>query len=168
MEFVPAKILHNLDNCVVCSSPIEVTIRYHNRSGCFLCERKPIDQCYCEYYRQTILYSCPICRCVCQRCGCPKEFYFNERKHRGSGRTRHWIAAYNDNKPFTRLVSGLSLDFRNEYYPQDLCDSCIDILLGWAWRNIKPFDPYLSKQVYRHPQPNVVSKFTSKIPSKIP
>jgi hypothetical protein len=85
---------------------------------------------------------------VCQRCGQNKQFYFNSRKQRGSGKTRGWIKFYNVNKSFTRTVSGLGRDFKCRYHPQDLCDDCIDILLGWAWKNIKPVDPYWSPKIF--------------------
>lgn len=149
MEFVPSRVVDSPSYCNECYSKIEMTLRYHDAIGkCQLCSLKPVDQCYCDYRYDSILYSCPSCRYFCQRCGGDKDFYFNSRKQRGSGLTRDWINAFNRNKPFTRFVSGLSHDLKHAYYPQDLCDNCINTLLGWAWKNIKPNNPYWDSKIF--------------------
>lgn len=149
MEFVPSWVADNPSYCEECRSKIELNVRYHSPIGhCKLCILKPNDQCYCDYRYDSILYSCPNCRCKCQRCGRSKVFYFNSRKQRGSGKTREWIDAYNRNNPFTRRVSGMNREFKYRYHPQDLCDECIDTLLGWAWRNLRPHHPYKSKKIF--------------------
>lgn len=77
-----------------------------------------------------------------------RSFIIIHENQGGSGKTRDWINAYNINKPFTRVVSGMGNDLSHRYYPQDLCDECIDLLLGWAWRNLRPLDPYWSNKIF--------------------
>lgn len=136
-EFNPSGIKHDIINCSKCGEMIDVHCRFYSPIGyCRLCRIKPTDKCYCEYEFESIVYSCHKCRIICQRCGGRRVHYFNERKWRGSGKTKNWIKAYNRNRPF-----------RFEYlyeliYPQDLCDKCIDLIIGKIWNNYIMVDPY--------------------------
>ena len=60
------------------------------------------------------------------------------------------IVPYDPNKRSNSEDLGLRYAYSHKYCPQDLCDNCIDLLLGWAWHNLKPSDPYWSKVVFHH------------------